>query len=116
LAQFLSQNDGNGARVLSVNRDRKRTGVPVVAVNGAVGFPNAVSMAGGMIVVSDEKDFCPEILVERVLGLNNRQIIAGRNDAAVQNDEVGVPGRKNNCLLRAAAEGDAGQQDGGVIK
>jgi hypothetical protein len=73
-------------------------------------------MAGGMIVVPNEENFCPKILVQRVLGLNNREIIAGRDNAAVQNDEVGVPGRKNNCLLRAAAEGDAGQQDGGVIK
>src|SRR5205823_10147700 len=108
-SQFLSQNDGNGARVTRVNRNLKRAGVPIVAVNGAFGFPNAVSMAGGMIVVTDEKNFCPEILVERMLSLNDRQIIAGRNDATVQNDQVGVPGRENDGLLRAATEGDAGE-------
>ena len=73
-------------------------------------------MAGGMIVVPNEENFCPKIRVESMLSLNNREIIAGRDNAAVQNDQVGVPGRKNYCLLRAAAEGDAGQQDGGVIK
>src|SRR5437016_577882 len=51
-----------------------------------------------------------------VLRFNNRQIIAGRNDATVQNDQVGVPGRENDGLLRAATEGDAGEQDGGVIR
>jgi len=101
---------------LSVNRDRKRTGVPVVAVNGAVGFPNAVSMSGGMIVVTDEENFRPEILVERVLGLNNGQIIAGRNDTTVQNDKVGIARGKNDGLLRAAAKGNASEEDGGVIR
>ena len=116
LAQFLSQYDGNGSRIAGVNRNRKRTGVTIIAVNGAVRFPNAVGMAGGMIVVTNEENFCPEICVQSVLGLNHREVIAGRDNAAVQNDEVCVPGRKNNCLLRAAAEGDAGQQNGGVIK
>ena len=69
-----------------------------------------------MIVVSNEKDFCPKILVERVLGLNNCQIIAGRNDATVQNDKVGIARGKNDGLLRAATEGDAGEEDGGVVR
>jgi hypothetical protein len=51
-----------------------------------------------------------------VLGLNNRQIIAGRNDATVQNDQVGIARGKNDGLLRAATESDAGEQDGGVIR
>jgi hypothetical protein len=69
-----------------------------------------------MIVVTDEKNFCPKILVECVLGPNHREIIAGRNNATVQNDKVGFPGGENDCLLRAATKSDAGEQDGGVIR
>src|SRR2546430_3455368 len=43
----------------------KGTGVAVITVDRAVSFPNAISMAGGMIGVTDEKNFCPEPFVER---------------------------------------------------
>src|SRR4051812_33301553 len=66
--QFLSEDDRNGACVLGVYGDRERTGIAVVAVNRAVSFPNAVSVSGRMTVVANEKNFGPEILVERVLG------------------------------------------------
>jgi len=116
LAQFLSEYDGNGSRIARVNRNRKRTGVTIISVNGAFGFPNAISMAGRMIVVTDEENFCPKIRVQSVLGLNHRQVIASRDNAAVQNDQLAFAGRENDCSLRTATEGDTRQQDGGVIK
>ncbi len=76
-AQFLRQNNGDGASVSSVNRDGKRAGITVGAVDGAVGFPHAIGVAGGMIGVTHEKNFCPKTLVQSMLGLNQCQIIAG---------------------------------------
>jgi len=51
-----------------------------------------------------------------MLVLDDRQIIAGGNHAAIQDDEVAVVWRKDDRLLRATTEGDAGEEDGGVIK
>ena len=91
-AQFLRENDRDGASVLRVDRNLKRTGVAIVTVNCAVSFPNAVSVTRGMIVVADEKNFGPEVFVEGVLGFDGGQIIAGGNDAAVQDNQVAIPG------------------------
>src|ERR1700738_2757665 len=50
-----------------------------------------------------------------MLGLDGGQIITGRNDTTVQDYEVAVAGGEKNRLLRAATEGDAGEEDGGVV-
>src|SRR5205807_4513805 len=69
-----------------------------------------------MIVITHQKNFCPETFVQRMLSLNNGQIIAGRDHTAVQNDEVTVARRRNNGLQGATTDGDADEEDGGVIK
>ena len=115
LAQFLSQDDRDRSGILRVNGNLERAGVAIVSVNGAVSFPNAVSVASRMIVVANEKNFGPEVFVERVLGFDGGEIVAGRDNAAVQNDQIAVPGGENDSLLWPAAEGDAGEKDGGVI-
>src|SRR5205085_10633333 len=71
---------------------------------------------GRMIVVSNEENFRPEILVQLVLVFDYGQIIAGRDHAAVQDDEIGFTRGKDDRLLRATAQGDAGKKDGGVIR
>jgi hypothetical protein len=99
--EFLRQHNGDGPRIAGVNRNRERAGVPVVTVNIAFGFPNAVGMSGRMIVETDEKDFRPKIPVEGVLGLHDRQIITSGNDATVQDDEIVFAGGQNNSLMAA---------------
>ena len=69
-----------------------------------------------MIVVTNQENFRPEILVQLMLISHDGQIIAGRNHATVQNNEIIFAGRKNDSLLGATAEGDAGEEDGGVIR
>ena len=82
-SQLLSQDDSNGARVTGINRNRERTGVAIITVNGSVGFPDAISVAGGVVVVSDQENFRPKIGVECVLSFERSQVIAGGDDAAV---------------------------------
>ena len=114
-AELLRENDGNGSSIASVNRNRKRPGIAIIPVDRAVGFPNAVSMASRVRVVANEKNSCPKIFIERVLGFNGGEIIAGGNDAAVQDDEVTFVRREEDGLLGSATEGDAGEEDSGVI-
>jgi len=73
-------------------------------------------MTGGVIVITNEEDLCPKILVQCVLGSNNGEIIAGRDNATIQHDEITVIGGEDDGLLRAATESDAGEEDGGVIR
>lgn len=78
-------------------------------------FPDAVGMTGGVAVVANKKDSRPEIVFQTVLRLHCGEIVAGRNDAAVEDDEVVLSGGKKDWLLRAGTKGKAGQKDGRVI-
>ena len=72
-------------------------------------------MTGGVPVVTDEENLSPEILLQAVLGFDRSEIIAGRHDAAVQDNEVIFAGGEDDGLLGAGAESETGQEDGGVI-
>jgi hypothetical protein len=53
-----------------------------------------------MILEPNEKDFGPEVFVERMLRFDNREIIAGRNNTSVENNQVILPrGEKDDLLL-----------------
>ena len=107
--QLLGQYDSNGTSVASVNRDGEGTGVAIVAVNRPVSFPNAIGMAGGMIVVSYEENLGPEIFIERVLDLNGGQVVAGRDDATIEDDEITFARGKKNRLLGPTTQSDASE-------
>src|SRR5437762_7970629 len=85
--QTAGQDRSDDQRFVGVNWNRKRARIAIVAVNDAVGFPNAISMSGGMVLVADEQNLRPEIPVETVLRLHDREIIAGGNNAAVERSE-----------------------------
>jgi hypothetical protein len=114
-AELLGKNDRNCSRITRVNGNGKGTGIAIVTVNGAIGFPNAVSVTGGMIVVTNEENLGPEVLIERVLGFDRGEVVAGRDDASVQDDEIGFAGGKKNRLLRSTTERDASEENGGVV-
>jgi len=116
LAQFLSKNDCDRARIARVDWNRKGAGVASVSVDRAGGLPDTVGMAGRMIAVADEEDFGPKILVQLMLVFDDREIVAGRNDAVVEDDEVTFVWRKDNGLLGATAQSDAGEEDGRAVR
>src|SRR5262249_35230757 len=84
--------------------------------DGSIGFPNTIGVTGWMTGVSDEENFRPKILVECVLGFYGGEIIAGRDNAAVQNDQIVFGRGKDDRLFRAGTQGWGGEEDGGVIK
>jgi hypothetical protein len=114
-AELLGKNDRNCSRITRVNRNGKGTGVAVVTVNRAIGFPNAVSVTGGMIVVTDKKNLGPEVLIQRMLGFDCGEVVTSRDDASIQDDEIGFSGGKKNRLLRSTTERDASEENGGVV-
>jgi hypothetical protein len=59
-----------------------------------------------MIVEPDEEDFGPEIPIERMLRFDGREIVARRNDASVEHDEVIFSGSKNDSLLTPGRSAD----------
>src|ERR1700682_3758106 len=104
-AQPLRQTNSDRAGVSCVNRNRERSGVAVVTVNRAVCFPDAVGVTGRMIVITNEKNFRPKILFQTVLGFNRRQVVAGGNYAAIEDNKVVFRRGEDNRLLRAGTEG-----------
>lgn len=115
LAELLRENDGDRPRIASVDWNWKRTGISIVSVNRAIRLPDTISVSGRVIVITDEQDSGPKILVERVLSFDGGEIITRGNDAAIQNHEIGFLRRKDDRLLGPAAEGDDGEEDGGVV-
>src|SRR5436309_722595 len=113
MRQLLSQDDSDCPCVAGINRDRERSGISIVAINSAVRFPHTIGVTSWMIVVADEEDFCPKILLQTVLRLDRSQVVACRHDAAVENDQVIISGCKDERLLGAGAEGEAGEENGG---
>src|SRR5256885_3111676 len=69
----------------------------------------SVGVTSRMILKTDQKNLRPEILIQRVLSLDHRQIIAGRNHTAVQDDEIIFPGRQHDPLM---APGGSQQKHG----
>jgi hypothetical protein len=114
-SQLLGQNDGDRARIASVNRNLESAGVSVVAVDVTFGLPYAISMTSRMIVVTDQENLGPKVLIERVLSFDCGEIITGRDHATVKDDELIFTRGQKNSLLWAATEGDAGEEDGGVV-
>ena len=108
-AELLRENDGNGASVAGVDGNGECAGIAIVAIDCSIGFPHAISMAGWMIVVSNEKNFRPKIFVQTVLRFDRRQIITSRDNAAIENDEIVFARSEEDWLLRARAKGEAGK-------
>jgi hypothetical protein len=107
LFQDFGQSFGQGRRndfgLAGVNRNRKGTGIAIVAPNRAIGFPDAIGVTGGVILVTNEQNLRPEVLIEAVLRLDHREVITGRDDAAVEDNEVIFPRDEGNLLLLAGA-------------
>ena len=106
-AELLCKNNGNGASVARVDGNGKCAGIAIVAIDRSIGFPHAISMAGWMIVVANEKNFRPKIFVETVLRFDRGQIITSRDDAAIEHDEIVFARSEQDWLLRACAKGEA---------
>ena len=77
LREFLREDDRDCASVTRVNRNWKGTGVAIVPVNRAIGFPNAIRVTGRMIAVANEQNFRPEVFVQLMLVFEDGEIIAG---------------------------------------
>src|ERR1700682_2050694 len=99
--EFLGQNDRNGARIACINRDRKRTGVAVVTVNGPIGFPHTISMAGWVVIIANKENFRPKTAFQTVLCFDYSQIIASGDHAAVEHDQIVLARGEKDRLLRA---------------
>ncbi len=108
-AELLGKNDGDGASVARVDGNGKRAGIAIVAIDRSIGFPHAISMAGWMIVVANEKNFRPKIFVQTVLRFDRGQIITSRDNAAIEHDEIVFARSEEDWLLRARAKGEAGK-------
>jgi len=63
-----------------------------------------------MVGITDEKNFRPKVFFQVVLGFDRRQIVAGRDDATVENDEIVCAGTKH-YVLATSANAVAGQGD-----
>ena len=99
LGELHREHDRNRARIAGVNRNWKSTGITVVSVDRAVSFPNAIGVAGELIIKADQKNLGPEIGIELMLCLNNGEIVACRNNATVQNNEIVLGGTQDDALL-----------------
>lgn len=106
-AELLRENNGNRASVAGVDWNRKRAGIAIVAVDRSIGFPNAIRVAGWVIVVANEKNFRPEIFIEAVLRFDDGQIIASRDNAAVEHNKIVFARGEKDSLLRARAKSEA---------
>src|SRR5438445_2912889 len=106
----MSQNNRNRFCVTSVNRNRETAGIPIVSIDRAVRFPNAIGVTGGMVDITDQKNFRPKVFLQGVLGFDRRQIVAGRDDATVENDEIVLAGTKH-YVLATSANAIAGEGD-----
>ena len=97
----MREDNSNRTRIARVDRDRECTPVAIITIDIPFGLPNAVGVPSGMILKSDEEDFGPEIPVEAVLRFDNSEIVAGRNHAPIEEDEVFIAGNKDHGLSTA---------------
>ena len=63
-----------------------------------------------MVGITDQKNFRPKVLLQGVLGFDRGQIVAGRDDATVENDQIVLAGIKR-YVLAASANAVAGKGD-----
>ena len=108
-AELLRENNGDRASIAGVDRNRKRAGIAIVAVDRSVGFPNSIGVAGWVIVVANEKNFRPKIFIEAVLRFDGGQIIASRDNAAVEHNKIVFARSEDDWLLRARAKSEASE-------
>jgi hypothetical protein len=71
-------------------------------------------MTRWVIFETNKKDLRPEILIERMLGFDDSEIIAGRNNASIQDHEIIFAWGENHLLLatRSQAEQQSGAAEG----
>ena len=114
-AELLCENDGNGASVARVDGNGKCTGIAIIAIDRSIGFPDAISVAGWVIVVANEKNFRPKIFIQTVLRFDRGQIITSGDNAAIEHDEIVFAWREKDWLLRARAKSEARKQECAMI-
>lgn len=57
-----------------------------------------------MVFKTDQENFSPEILIQGVLSFDHREVIAGGDDATVEDDKVVFPGGEDYALLASGGE------------
>ena len=62
-------------------------------------------MAGGMVGVANQQNLRPKIGFETMLRFDDCEIVAGGNDAPVENHKIVIGGRQHD-FLAAAVNGD----------
>jgi hypothetical protein len=65
-----------------------------------------------MVLETHEEDFGPEVLIQGVLGLHHRQIIAGGNDTAVQDNKIIFAWGQDYALLLTSGRNEKHQGGG----
>jgi hypothetical protein len=60
-----------------------------------------------MVLVTNEQNPGPKIRFQTVLSLNDREVIAGRNHAAIKNNQIILSRAENNLLWLARTKGEA---------
>src|SRR6266699_6572206 len=98
LRQFLRQNNRDRFCVPGVNRNKETAGVPIVSVDRAVRFPNAIGVTGWMVDITDQKNFRPKVFLQGVLGFDCCQIVSSRDDATVEDEEIVLTRIKHHIL------------------
>src|SRR6185312_6749996 len=83
---------------MGIDGNRKPAGISIISINGAVGFPYAIGMPGGVTGISNEENSCPKVLLQLVLSFDGRQVIARGNDAAIKDHKVILAGIKDYVL------------------
>ena len=68
-----------------------------------------------MIVIANEEDLRPKILVQTMLGLDYGEVVASRDHAPIEDDQVVLLRVKNDRGLGPGAQGKTGEKDGTVI-
>jgi hypothetical protein len=66
-----------------------------------------------MIDVTNQENFSPKILLQGMLGLDGGEVIAGRDDAAIEDKEV-VLGRIEDHVLATGADAITSERDQNV--
>src|SRR5438034_11685579 len=61
-----------------------------------------------MVGITDQKNFRPKVFLQGVLGFDRRQIVASRDDATVEDEEI-VLTRIKHYILATSANAVAGQ-------
>src|SRR5438445_3483373 len=106
----MSQNNRNRFCVTSVNRNRETAGIPIVSIDRAVRFPNAIGVTGGMVDITGQENLRPKVFLQGVLGFDRRQIVASRDHATVEDEKI-VLSRIKHYALATSADSIAGESD-----